>query len=118
MSPFLCATDVMSEAPQTPAERRPSLEGRTSDRFEQRHRVGHADPEEWPSADGVKRSILYVTPSELRQLVEELQRLLSRHDERLVDPGLRPPGARLVEVLAGAYPVRFGRVRDDRPEGA
>jgi hypothetical protein len=35
--------------------------------------------------------------------------MLFRFNERLVDPSLRPPGSRLVEVLAAAYPVELGR---------
>ena len=92
--------------------------GRMFDRFEQWRRVKHSDAEEWQSASGVNETIMYLTPAELRELAEELRRLFTRYHERLVDPGLRPSGARLVEVLAAAYPVRFGRVRDDPPEGA
>jgi hypothetical protein len=88
------------------------------DRFEQWRRVKLSYPDEWQSACGVNETIMYVTPAELRELIEELRSLLTRYHERLVDPSLRPPDARIVEVLAAAYPVRFGRVRDDSPDRA
>lgn len=94
------------------------LYGRMFDRFEQWRRVKLSYPDEWQSACGVNETIMYVTPAELRELIEELRSLLTRYHERLVDPSLRPPDARIVEVLAAAYPVRFGRVRDDSPDRA
>ena len=58
---------------------------------------------------GSSESAMYVTTDELRELTSELLAILARFTGRLVDPSLRPPGSRLVEVLAAAYPVAFGQ---------
>jgi len=56
---------------------------------------------------------MYVTPAELRDLAAELNALLARYHDRLVDASLRPPGARSVEFVAAAFPAQFGRVAGD-----
>ncbi len=83
--------------------------GRVFGRFEHWRRVRRSYPEQWQEASGLSESAMYVTPDELRELTSEFLAMLFRFNERLVDPSLRPPGSRLVEVLAAAYPVEFGR---------
>ena len=84
------------------------LYSRMFDRFEHWRRVRHSYPEEWQEACGVAETIMYVTPEELRSFERELESLMKRYNDRLVDPSLRPPGSRSIEVLAAAFPVQFG----------
>jgi len=82
---------------------------RMFDRFEHWRRIRHSYPEDWQEACGVYESAMYLTTDELRELNSEFRAMLSRFNERLVDSSLRPASSRLVEVLAAAYPVDFGR---------
>jgi hypothetical protein len=81
---------------------------RVFDRFEHWRRVRHSYPAEWQEVSETTESAMYVTAAELGELVSEVRALLTRYAERLVEPSLRPPGSRLVEVIAAAYPVEFG----------
>ncbi len=83
--------------------------GRVFGRFEHWRRIRRSYPQQWQEACGLSESAMYVTPDELRELTAEFLAILFRFNERLVDPSLRPPGSRLVEVLAAAYPVEFGQ---------
>jgi predicted transcriptional regulator len=89
---------------------------RALDRFEHWRRVRRSYPAEWQEASEVSELGMYVTPAELRELASEVLAILVRYNERLVDPSLRPPEARLVEVLAVAYPVEFGRPGSPPPD--
>jgi hypothetical protein len=82
---------------------------RMFDRFENWRRIRHSYPKKWQEACGVYESAMYLTTDELEELNMELQAMLLRFNERLVDASLRPPESMLVEVLAAAYPVSFGR---------
>ena len=63
-------------------------------------------PREWRDAAGSSESIIYLTPTELDELSEEVLALvLPRFRERLTDPARRPPGAVPVEILMLAYPI-------------
>jgi DNA-binding transcriptional ArsR family regulator len=83
--------------------------GRVFERFEHWRRIRRSYPEDWQEACGLDESAMYVTTDELRELTSELRAILARFTGRLADPSLRPPGSRLVEVLAAAYPVAFGQ---------
>ena len=82
-------------------------------RFDNWRRVRYCEPKEWQDACGVTQSIMYVTLDELRELEAQVGALLLSYSERLVDPSLRPTGARSVEVFAAAYPAEFGRPAGD-----
>lgn len=82
---------------------------RIFDRFENWNRTRRSYPAEWQEVCGVTESALYVTAEELREWSAELNALFCRYLERVADPAMRPAGARLVEVFAATYPVRFGR---------
>jgi DNA-binding transcriptional ArsR family regulator len=62
------------------------------------------EPEEWQQADIFGDRMLYVTASELAALGAEIDALVSRYDERLTRPELRPPGAQLVTFLNAGFP--------------
>jgi len=66
---------------------------------------------EWRAVTGSDQFLLYATPEEVKELNDELIALLTRHQDRIADASLRPPGARPVEILALTYPV-------DRPAPA
>jgi predicted ArsR family transcriptional regulator len=87
---------------------------RVLDRFEHWRRVRHSYPPEWQEGAEATESAMYLTVDELRELASQVQGLLARYGERLVDPSLRPAGSRLVEVFAAAYPVEIGHGGADR----
>ena len=65
-------------------------------------------PREWRDAAGSSESIIYLTPTELDELSEEVLALvLPRFRERLTDPARRPPDAVPVEILMLSYPLRL-----------
>jgi predicted ArsR family transcriptional regulator len=63
-------------------------------------------PKRWRKAYQAKRAIWWVTPEELEQLGEQMQRLVLRYSDRVEDPRSRPEGALPVEFLGFAYPLR------------
>ena len=63
------------------------------------------EPVEWRVAAGFGDRILRVTAAELTDLMEQVDELLSRYDERLTEPSARPAGARAVSVVRLAFPV-------------
>jgi Helix-turn-helix domain len=76
-------------------------------------------PREWRDAAGSSESILYLTPTELEELSEEVLALvLPRFRERLTDPVRRPPGAVPVEILMLAYPISLPPPADVPPDEA
>ncbi|HUN35177.1 MAG TPA: helix-turn-helix domain-containing protein [Trebonia sp.] len=65
-------------------------------------------PREWRDAADESEFLFYLTAAELRQLNDELRRLLTpRVRERLTDPSKRPPGAVPVEMLLLSYPIEL-----------
>lgn len=63
-------------------------------------------PWEWRKAAGSNEWVLFLTPSELQQLNDELAEvIIPRFRERFTDPSKRPPGALPVEYLLFSYPV-------------
>jgi DNA-binding transcriptional ArsR family regulator len=63
-----------------------------------------SEPAEWQQADIFSDRMIYLTAAELAALGEEIEALVSRHDERLTRPELRPPGAQLVTYLHAGFP--------------
>ncbi len=61
------------------------------------------EPAEWQQADIFADRMLYVSAAELAALGAEIEALISRYDERLARPELRPPGAQLVTYLHAAF---------------
>ena len=64
----------------------------------------HGEPIEWQEAWSFGDSLLYLTPAEVMELRDDLQKLGERYLERLADPALRPEGARPVTLLQMAFP--------------
>lgn len=62
-------------------------------------------PAEWREAADQSQFILWATPDEINEVVDEYRRVLSRFKDRLVDVRRRPEGARPFEVLTFAYPI-------------
>ncbi len=68
----------------------------------------HVFPPAWRSAAGDSHYLFYLTADELKQLNEELNRLLlPRFMERITDPARRPAGSVPVEMTLLAYPIRI-----------
>jgi DNA-binding transcriptional ArsR family regulator len=70
------------------------------------------EPPEWQNAATQSDVWMYLTPDELVTLTERVQALLDVYLDRLTDPALRPPGARLVQHVELAFPI------DNRPARA
>ena len=60
-------------------------------------------PKEWKEAKTFGDTLLYLTPAELVELGEGIERLLDRFYDRNTRPELRPDGAELVQVLRIAF---------------
>jgi hypothetical protein len=63
------------------------------------------EPEEWQQAALFGDTFLYVTAAELADLAERIGELVEVYLDRQVQPGLRPPGARLVSFVRVAHPI-------------
>jgi hypothetical protein len=62
-------------------------------------------PDEWRAVTGSDQMTLYVTPSEMKELNDELLAILFRYRDRIADPSKRPEGSRPIEHVAFYYPV-------------
>ncbi len=62
-------------------------------------------PARWRDVTGFNEYVIYATPGELRQLDEDVQVIMNRHKERLLDPSLRPEGCGPVEITLFAIPL-------------
>jgi predicted transcriptional regulator len=62
------------------------------------------EPPEWQRAALFGDVFLYLTPAELAELGEQVDRLFDRYLDRSARPELRPPGARLVTYIHVAAP--------------
>ncbi len=58
------------------------------------------EPEPWRKATLVLGATTWMTAEELRDIADQLKRLLVTHEERAADPATRPPGAREVRLFA------------------
>lgn len=65
---------------------------------------GHEAPQ-WQRAALFGDRMLYLTAGELEDLGRRVLELVDEYFERQVNPGLRPPGARLVTYLHLAFPA-------------
>ncbi len=67
-----------------------------------RHRLSRysLEPESWRRASLVVGATTWMTAEELRDVSDQLNRLLVVHEERDADPAARPPGAREVRLFA------------------
>jgi DNA-binding transcriptional ArsR family regulator len=63
------------------------------------------EPEEWQNAATQSDVWMYITADELVALTERIQSLLEVYADRLTDPALRPPGARLIQHIELAFPI-------------
>lgn len=74
----------------------------------QRLRIAYAaqpsEPPEWRAGFVVNQSRMWLTAQETQALGEQLQEMFTAHQDRLTDPGCRPPGARLVALMGWAVP--------------
>src|SRR5690348_8933884 len=62
------------------------------------------EPAEWRRAGGLGDVLAHVTADELLELTEQIDALMSRYDDRLTDPALRPEGSRPVQIIRMAIP--------------
>lgn len=60
-------------------------------------------PKEWQEAESFGDTLLYLTPTELQELIEGIEELLARFYDRNTQPELRPEGAELVQLLRIAF---------------
>jgi DNA-binding transcriptional ArsR family regulator len=74
--------------------------------YRDRERWKSSDPPEWREAADSIQSVGWLTVDELRDLNTKIFELMSQHLDRVADPGLRPPGSRLVRMVAWAVPAR------------
>lgn len=65
-----------------------------------------AEPPEWRDAGFATQSLAWLTADELRELHDEMNKLIMRHLDRVEDPAVRPPGSRPVRLVAWGVPAR------------
>ncbi len=58
------------------------------------------EPEAWRKASLVMGATTWMTAEELRDIADQLKRLLVTHEERAIEPASRPAGAREVRLFA------------------
>jgi hypothetical protein len=63
--------------------------------------------QEWQEVSDNTETLLFVTPSELSQITEELRGVFRRYEGRFTRVDERPEGSLPVEILLFTYPVRF-----------
>jgi DNA-binding transcriptional ArsR family regulator len=66
----------------------------------------------WLDASSQSETVAWLTPAELAEINDAIVEVLTRHHDRLSDPGQRPPGAELVELLYFSYPVSFEKTAE------
>ena len=76
-------------------------------------------PREWRDAANDSEYLYYVTPAELKELSQEMTDLLmSKYQDRLLDPALRPAGSAPVELLTFSFPIRLPAAEDEPGSGS
>ena len=78
-------------------------------------------PAAWRHGHEASQTVQFLTPEETRELSDEVQSVLRRHEDRDDDPSRRPDGALPVEFLVLAYPlIDWAGLaeRDERGKGA
>jgi DNA-binding transcriptional ArsR family regulator len=79
---------------------------RVIDRYQTWLNTKVAYPREWREAAGESEFVFYLTAEELKELRDDVQRMLGpRAGERLSDPSKRPPGSVPVELVWLSYPL-------------
>lgn len=63
------------------------------------------EPIEWQRAAQLSDVLLYLTPSELESLAEQMRALYDRYGDRLTSPELRPADSRLVQFIQMGLPI-------------
>ena len=66
------------------------------------------EPPEWQRAAQLNDVLMYVTADELDALNSRIEEL-NRYADRLTNPELRPPGARLVSFIQMGFPLIEGQ---------
>ncbi|MGY4920689.1 winged helix-turn-helix domain-containing protein [Streptomyces sp. 900116325] len=66
-------------------------------------KMRHLLPREWQEAEQFGDTVLYLTADELAALGERIRDLLNPYEARHSDAGLRPEGARPVDILRIAF---------------
>ncbi|HEX3223848.1 MAG TPA: helix-turn-helix domain-containing protein [Nocardioides sp.] len=75
-------------------------------RYHQARAQLHDDGDrEWAEAASSTQSASWLTVDELDELNNEIQGILERYADRLTDPGKRPAGSRLCELVAWGAPL-------------
>jgi DNA-binding transcriptional ArsR family regulator len=67
----------------------------------------------WLNATSQTDYIAWLTPDELSEINDTVRDVLARHQDRLSDPSLRPPEAKLVEMLYFSYLSSMGQPSAD-----
>lgn len=78
------------------------------DRFHDSLLRARRDSAAWSDARALFHGLTWLTAEELAEVGQALDALAGRHRERMLDPGSRPDGARLVEIVGFAGPVELG----------
>jgi DNA-binding transcriptional ArsR family regulator len=65
------------------------------------------EPDEWREAQTSSEMVAWLTHEELKEINDEIRAVLYRYHDRLTDPSLRPPAARLCELVAWGVPAYF-----------
>lgn len=69
-------------------------------RLKDRVRRHGLEPEQWQEASRMVGASTWMTAAELREISDQLMRLVLTHEERAAAPAARPPGAREVRLFA------------------
>lgn len=69
-------------------------------RMKQRLSRYSMEPKAWREASLVMGATTWMTAEELRDITDQVKRLLVTHEERAMEPASRPPGAREVRLFA------------------
>lgn len=64
----------------------------------------HLEPTPWRKASGFGDRLVHLTATELQELTAQMDALVARYDERLVDPAARPEGSRAVHLVQLTMP--------------
>jgi DNA-binding transcriptional ArsR family regulator len=65
-----------------------------------------AYPPEWRSAAFSSSTITYLTPEEMKEFGEEINKVLSKYRDRTFDVDQRPEGSKAVAIVAFGHPLR------------
>ena len=73
----------------------------------------------WRDAAAMLQSLSWLSVEELAEVNAAIWAVVARHPERISDPATRPPGARLVRMVAWAFPDRrYSGAAEHDPEFA